>query len=268
MSNTWRQRRKSIFIIILVFLFLSYTAYKVYPYFNVAPTCSDNKQNGDELGVDCGGSCQLTCPTQVIPFNVRFAKAVKTETGLYDLVALVENKNSDKDTSDGNIDYTFNVYDKSGVIIKTVSGTTTVVLGQIFPVIVQNVQIDLGDSGNGLGEVGFQIRNNRSWKKANPIYANSFFQIYDTNFEQNKNNISQLNVTLQNLTTATFRNFPVRVMLYDENNNLIAVNETFVKEVKGKSPEDVIFTWRSPISTAAPKINVYPVITPYTVITK
>jgi hypothetical protein len=266
MSNTWRQRRKNIFILIIVVLLLAYSGYKIYPYFNVAPTCSDNKQNGEELGVDCGGSCQAVCPVEVVPFNIKFAKAVKTENGLYDLAALVENKNTDKDTNGGDVDYTFNVYDKSGSIVKTVTGTTTILLGQIFPVIVQNVQIDLGNSGNDLGDVIFQIKNNRSWEKKDSVFANSFFQVYDTSFEQNKNNISQLSVTLQNLTSATFRNFPVRVMLYDEKNNLIAVNETLIKEAAGKSMKNVIFTWRTPLSSSDPKINVYTIITPYTFI--
>ncbi|MFO0743477.1 MAG: hypothetical protein U0469_00260 [Candidatus Paceibacterota bacterium] len=267
MNSTWRQRRKNTFILIILILVLAYSGYKIYPYLNPVPTCFDKKQNGDELGVDCGGSCQAVCPTQVAAFNIKFAKAIKTEDGLYDLVALVENKNSDKNTVDGSVDYIFNIYDKAGSVIKTVTGTTSLLLGQTFPVIVQNTPIDLGSSGNDIGQVSFQIKdNNKSWKNENSVYASSFFNVYDTRFDQNKNDISQLNVTLQNLTAATFRNFPVRVMLYDDKNNLIGVNETIVKEFGPREMKNVIFTWRNPLNSDNPKVNVYEIITPFTVI--
>ncbi len=38
-------------------------------------TCSDGIQNGDERGIDCGGSCQLKCPTSTkFPGQVIFHK--------------------------------------------------------------------------------------------------------------------------------------------------------------------------------------------------
>lgn len=264
MSLSWRQKRKSIFIVIILFLILAYSAYKIYPYFNVPPSCVDNKQNGTEFGVDCGGSCDKVCPTQVTPFNIKFAKAIESEKGLYDVVALVENKNGDKTTIDGSIDFSFNIYDKSGLLIKTVTGKTMIPIGQAFPVTIQNVAIDLGNSGNAVGDVVLKIDENKSWSLANSLFSNSFFEVIDKNFEQNKNNISQLTITLKNLTNGTFREVPVSVMLYDKNNNLIAVNETILKESKAKSVQDLIFTWRVPLSESDPKVEVYQIVTPFT----
>ena len=34
---------------------------------NIAPTCNDGIQNGDEEGIDCGGSCPDKCDTTVVP---------------------------------------------------------------------------------------------------------------------------------------------------------------------------------------------------------
>ncbi|MEI6352467.1 MAG: hypothetical protein WCO35_00840 [Candidatus Nomurabacteria bacterium] len=268
MNLSWRQKRKNIFILLILVLVLSYSSFKIYPYFNVAPTCSDGKQNGDELGVDCGGSCQLVCPTQVVAFNVRSVLAVKSDKNLYDLVAMIENKNSDKDTIDGNIDYVFSVYDKAGSIIKTISGSTTIPIGQTFPLIVQNVSIDFGNSGNDLSYVSLKILDDKSWQKKDnySVFANNFFKTVDTNFDQNKNNISQLTVTLQNLTTADFKYVPVRVVIYDQKNNLIGLNETIMNESKPKSSQNLIFTWRNPLPVSNPKINVYSIVTPHTLI--
>ncbi len=264
MSLSWRQKRKSIFIVIIIILVLAYSAYKIYPYFNVPPNCFDNKQNGNEFGVDCGGSCEKICPTQVTPFNIKFAKAIESEKGLYDIVALVENKNGDKTTVDGSIDFSFNIYNKYGLLIKTVSGKTMLPIGQTFPVIVQNVSIDLGDSGNAVGDVVLKVQDNKSWSVTNSLFANNFFEAVDTNFEQNKNNISQLTVNLKNLTNGNFRDLPVRVLLYDKNNNLIAINETILRESKAKSTQDLIFTWRVPLLESDPRVEVYQIVTPFT----
>ena len=39
-----------------------------------APTCTDGKKNGDEKGIDCGGSCQILCTTDALTPVVIFAK--------------------------------------------------------------------------------------------------------------------------------------------------------------------------------------------------
>ena len=265
MNSSWRQSRKFAFIATFILVIIGLVAYKVYPYINKPATCFDNKQNGDERGSDCGGSCKLVCVTDVIPLDVKYAKAVATDAGLYDLAALVENRNKDKDTHDGNIDYTFFVYDKSGSVIKTIPGSVTIPLGQTFPIIVQNVPITLS-AGNDISNVVLKIENNKPWQAQDSAYANSFLKVTNIDFKRNFNNISQLKVSVKNLTKAYFRNIPVNVLLFDSNHNLIATNSTILKDIQSSGSEDVVFTWRSPLSLTDPKIEVYPVITPYTYI--
>jgi hypothetical protein len=265
MNSSWRQSRKIAFIFVIIIIISGLLAYKIYPYFNKPATCFDSKQNGDERGVDCGGSCKLICTTDVIPLDVKYAKAVSSDIGLYDIAALIENRNKDKDTSDGSIDYAFLIYDKSGSIIKTISGSTTLPLGQSFPVVIQNVPIALS-AGNSITNVVLNISNNKPWQAQDSTYANSFFKVANIDFKRNFNNISQLKVSVTNLTKAYFRNVPVSVLVFDSNHNLIATNETILKEVQAGESKDVVFTWRSPLSIDNPKIEVYPVVTPYTYI--
>lgn len=265
MNSSWRQSRKTAIITVIILIIFGILAYKVYPYFNKPATCFDGKQNGDEKGTDCGGSCKLVCLIEVIPLNVKYAKAVQTDAKLYDLVALIENKNKDKNTNDGKIDYTFLVYDKSGSIIKTISASTTIPIGQIFPIIIQNVPIDLS-AGNNISNVVLNISNNKSWQAEDKAYSNTFFKIKNLDFKQNLNNISQLKVSLLNLTKAYFRDVPVGVLLFDSNNNIIATSETVLKEIKASETKEVVFTWRNILSVTDPRIEVYPIVTPYTYI--
>ena len=267
MQDSWRTRRKNIFISILAIIVIAILIYKSYPYLNPGPTCSDKIMNGDETGIDCGGSCSLICPVDILPIEVRLARAVQVENGLYDLIAFVENKNGDKSPDSGNISYTFTIYDKAGSIIKTVNGTTSLPVGQTFPIIVQNVPIDLNSSGNSISRVLFTINDiKESWKKVDSRYAINFFRVDGSNYEDNKNNISQLSVTLKNLTKATFRDVPVRTTLTDTNGNIIAVNETIIKEVKPSETVYPVFTWRIPLGVQDPKVNVYTIVTPETYI--
>jgi hypothetical protein len=47
------------------------------------PTCFDGRNNQDELGVDCGGSCAIFCPAQVLGPVVRWSRMFEVTTGLY-----------------------------------------------------------------------------------------------------------------------------------------------------------------------------------------
>lgn len=265
MDSSWRQSRKAIFITIILIIILSILSIKIYPYFNKPATCFDAKQNGDEKGIDCGGSCKMICITDVIPFNVKISKAIPVSDGMYDLLALVENKNKDKDTEDGKIDYTFNVYDRSGSVIKSISGSTTIPLGQTFPVLIQNVSIPIS-AGNSISNVIFNISDNKTWKSEDSVYSKTFFKVVDTDYKQNYNNITQLKINLKNLSKASFRNIPVYVLLYDSNHNIIATNSSNIKEILGSATKDLVLTWRTPLDIEDPKIEIYPIITPFTYI--
>lgn len=267
MDISWRKRRKSIFIYIFVFLVLLFSFYKLYPYLNPPPSCSDSKQNGDETGIDCGGSCNLICPNEVLPLEVKFARAVESEKGLYDLIAFVENKNKDRNVQDSKINYTFSIYDKSGSVIKTITGEAEVPVAQTFPVVVQNVPIDFGNSGNSVSKTAFSIdAPSKNWVKVNPVFGNVFFKVESANFVKKNNNMSQLSIKLKNTTKVTFRNISIKITLTSGQGNIVGINDTFLPEVKPNETKELNFTWRNPIDIDNPKIDVYPIVTPNTIL--
>lgn len=263
MSYSWRKRRQRMFIYPISLILLAFIFYKSYPYIFPAPSCYDGKLNGDEAGIDCGGSCELSCHNEIIPLDIKFARALKQGEDLYDLIAMIQNKNSNKNVKDNIIGYTFNIYDKAGSLLKSIKGYTPLPVGQTFPIIVQNIPLDLSSSGNSISKVVMDVNLiNDSWLKVDTIFTNNFFTILSTNFEQNKNNVSQLSISLKNKTKATFRNVPVRITLEDDRGNFVGVNETFIKEIKGDESIDLSFTWRDIIPLNDPKISVYPIVTP------
>ena len=265
MQDSWRKRRQKAFIWTFTILILAFVFYKAYPYLNPAPTCFDGKLNGDEFGIDCGGGCELVCNNEVAPLEVKYARAVKTEENLYDIVAMIQNNNRDRNIKDNTVNYKFSIYDRAGRVVSTLYASSTLPVGQTFPVIIQNVPLDIESSGNSISKVIAEIYFNAvDWVKVDPVFANNFFETDSVSFVQNRNGISQLSITLKNLTKATFRNVPVRVTLEDDIGNFIALNETLMTQINPSGNANLVFTWRVPLDTQNPKVTVYPIVSPST----
>lgn len=264
MQDSWRVRRKRTIIYTIVIILLAFIFYKTYPYIFPKPTCFDNKQNGLEEGIDCGGACQLICATAILPVEIKTARIIETEKDLYDLVAIIQNKNIDKEPASGLMDYKFSIYDKAGVLLKTLNISSQLMLGQTFPVIIQNLPLKLSTSGNSISKVVVEaVPNGQDWLKVDQVFAKNFLSVNTVDFKRDFNNISQLTVTLNNLTKAKFEDIPIRVTLKDKLGNFIAVNETILKNIEPSGTADVVFTWRIPLAEENPEVEVYPIITPF-----
>ena len=78
---SWAARRRLIIsfivggVLILLLIFIGYkTFYRI-------PTCTDNKENQDETGIDCGGSCK-PCKVKIIPSAISNSTYDSKLTGL------------------------------------------------------------------------------------------------------------------------------------------------------------------------------------------
>ncbi|HEV8666356.1 MAG TPA: hypothetical protein VN665_00715, partial [Candidatus Paceibacterota bacterium] len=93
MALSWSGRRQLMYygvgLVILAVLFYVVWA----SFFNAAPTCFDNKQDGTELGVDCGGSCSLLCQDTARQPTVQWARPFQTGAGIYTAAAYIQNNN-------------------------------------------------------------------------------------------------------------------------------------------------------------------------------
>src|SRR5271157_2786511 len=121
---TWAFKRKFFYAAIVV-VFLAVSGFLIiYPHLNQAPTCTDGKQNGDETGIDCGGSCPLACTFQVNQISIRWARSFEVVPGRYNAVAYLVNSN--KNTAIEKINYRFRFADKDNIYIGKREGSTYV----------------------------------------------------------------------------------------------------------------------------------------------
>ena len=100
---------------VLVLFFAVFGFLIISPNFNKALTCTDGIQNGNETGVDCGGSCPNACLSQVDSVSVLWARAFQVIPGRYNAVAYIVNHN--KNTAVQKISYRFRFSDANNFYI-------------------------------------------------------------------------------------------------------------------------------------------------------
>src|SRR5690242_17585608 len=110
--NPWASHRKSVVFLIVFLAVVVLVAIPSYFALQNKPSCFNNKQDGDETGIDCGGGCQLICTPEILPLIARGdARLLKIASSTYEVVILVENPNILGTVA--RAPYSFNIY--SGV---------------------------------------------------------------------------------------------------------------------------------------------------------
>jgi hypothetical protein len=249
----WNTRRKILYGVATSSIVLALSMYLLRDTIFPVPTCSDKKQNGYEIGVDCGGSCQLRCQSEVVPLSTLWARALKTPEGAYDLVAMVSNKNVDNASLKST--YMFTAYDSSGVIIATTTGRITTPIDGDFPIIMQGVPLPKTPETLSLS----LFDGPHYTVTENP--TSPTLRISNIRYEAGA--IPRVYALLQNTKRVEVRNLPVHVVLYDENNNAYAVGTTFVETLDKEQSREIVFTWNAPLASTPVKIRIYPLFNPF-----
>jgi hypothetical protein len=109
-----------------------------------APSCFDGRQNQDEEGVDCGGSCGNIClPSDIRPITLSGeAQLFSAGGGLWGVLFWPQNPNPNYAVID--FSYSVKIYDPSGSVLKTLTGNSFLYAGEIKYINIP--AIDLGAS--------------------------------------------------------------------------------------------------------------------------
>lgn len=249
----WQTRRKLAYAFAL---FIATTAITIFLFRNIifpTPTCFDKKQNGFEVGIDCGGVCTLRCSSEVAPLTTLWSRALKISSSTYDLVAMISNKNIDN-ASQG-ISYKFNIYNAKGVLIQEIIGKTLAPVDGDFPVIKQSVKINEEPK-----EVTLEIEDSPHYK-VNEKPTSPTLRILNERYEAG--GVPRVYVTIMNTKRITINNLQVRTVLFDQYNNAYAVGETLIPRLDKEQVKEISFTWNSPLSYSPTRIKVYPIFDPF-----
>jgi len=256
---TWALRRQIIYILALV-IFLSGLGYLIIsPHLEKPPTCTDGKQNGDETGIDCGGSCPLACVSQVDNISVIWSRAFKVVPGRYNAVAYLENHN--KNVAINKIKYRFRFADKNNVYIGKREGSAYIPPSGKFAIFEPAIN------------VGYSI----------PVYVNFEFTEEPVWVTVPQNKIDQLKVSVSNIVLSGENTSPVLsavvknnslfnipdmdliAILYDANHNAISTSRTYLQNVLGEESRSIGFTWPEPFYGKVVETEIIPMFNIFSV---
>ena len=240
---TWAFKRQIFYIIILVLFFSIFGFLIAYPSLNKAPTCTDGKQNGNETGIDCGGSCPNACLTQVDQVDVLWARAFRVIPGRYNAVAYLVNHN--KNTAVQKINYRFRFADANNIYIGKREGSTFIPPGSNFAVFEPGI-----DVGNSIPVyVSFEFTSVPVWLQVSQEKINQLKILVSDIELKDEASSPRLSATVKNNSLYFIPNVDVITILYDINGNAVSTSRTYLNQLSPLQTADINFTWQEPFSS-------------------
>ena len=234
----WSQKRKTLFVLVFAGAVILLVAYPAYLLTHRTPTCFDQKQNGTETGIDCGGGCALACLADIKAPLVVWAKAFYLGGPYYDLGAYVENPNTESGVK--SVRYAFRVFDREGKVLVEKKGVTEIVPGAVFVLFEPNIVI----AGNpDRVEVSFDQGDLSRWIKAR--VSSSIIVPKNQNLK-NTDTKPRFEAVLMNTDLVnSVANLTVSAIIYDAQRSPVAISRTFVDNIQKGGEESIFFTWPS-----------------------
>ncbi len=220
--------------------------------FNKAPSCTDNRQNGGETGVDCGGSCTRACSADTLAPVVSFARALSVSDGRTDLIASVENPN--RTLAAKAVPFTASFYDVNGNEIGKKTGTF-----DIPPDSAVALYVPAAYGGRtGVARTFLSIDAPPQWYRlTSPLHT---LVVGDSRFS-GADDAPRVVTTVTNPTVTTIPQTKLIVTVFDAAGNAIAASQTVVPPLLPEGTAEAIFTWTTPFSAPGITIKVVPVVT-------
>lgn len=250
---TWALRRQIFYVLVLVLFFAALGYLVIHPFFNKAPTCTDNKQNGTETGVDCGGSCSRACINQVDEISVLWSRAFRVVPGRYNAVAYLVNHN--ENTAVNKINYKFRFADKNNIYIGKRDGTAYIPPSGSFAIF--EPAIDIGNSIPVY--TTFEFTQVPDWVTVSQEKINQIKVLVSNINLIDENTSPKLSATVKNDSLFIIPEVNITAILYDASGNAISTSHTFLDVLNSGEVKDLNFTWPEPFSAPIIAKEIIPV---------
>ena len=249
---SWATKRKIIYFSGLTFLTFLFVFIPLFFYYKQPPTCTDGKRNGDELGPDCGGICPELCVEQMGDLLIHWSRAFKVSDGVYDVVALLENPNEEAGLSE--LIYKFKLYDGENILVEERFGKTFVNPKERFVVFESGIQ-----TGERIPKRVFaELFKEYKWMKPE-VDSQDIPDIQVRNQRMENLDVKpRLRASIENKSPFTAYDIELTAILFDKDDNAMAVSSTFIDKLSQYESKDISFTWREPFLTFPVKIDIIP----------
>ena len=213
-----------------------------------APTCFDGKQNGDEAGTDCGGSCQLLCRAESLPLLLKGdPRILSVASSTYEVVVLVENPNNNAEIERAG--YLIKLYDADGLIpVKEITGETYAPKASAFAVFEGPFTLEAGV---------IPKRATLEWLKETLVWKKDARSVPDLRVKESalskEDSSPRLDAVIENLSLEKVSNIDLVALVSDEGGNVFAASKTFIDTLEPGEAASAVFTWPQPF--AVPSVS-------------
>lgn len=253
----WAERRRLAYMS-GVLLFLGLVAFFIYhKATSVPPTCFDNKKNGGETNIDCGGTCLQYCPNELSDPKVRWVRSFEITPGFVHAVAYIEH--SYPTAAAQKVNYQFKLYDDKNSIITERVGSTY--LGPMGKSAIVETLIPVGNSA--VATTRFSFLPPIPWEKSDPKFSQVVIKT-DRSLLESFSGGTRLTVVLDNQSRYSFSSVDAVALLYDERDNVITASKILVPIIPALGKQTIYFTWPTKFDTKTvrtieviPRFNVY-----------
>lgn len=229
----WSVKRRLIYLGLVIVFFALIGAGLWYRY-QPAASCSDNKKNQNELGVDCGGPCARVCSFEVRPVQDVWSRLFNIDDTRWDEVTLVKNPNRDYAARD--LGYRIRVFDINDVLVTTREGKIFLNPGESFFIYQGRLEI-----GNRVPKrASFEITSGPVWQRLDRgavVYPKVTYKSFTSG------PTPLLVATIENESLKTLSDVSVSAVLSDADENALAVSSTLVEKLEPREKQEVVFTW-------------------------
>ncbi len=248
---SWAHRRQLMYgSIVFIFLALVIGIPTYFIFFNNTPTCFDGKMNGDEIQVDCGGSCERACSHEVLPEPiVSWSRPFSVARGLHNLVAYVQNPNVNYTAEP--IPYIFLVYDIENVLLGVREGYARVPPTKTFPIFEPAFDAGTRQPAKAV----FEFTAPAVWNRFET--AKPELEVIDERV-LNATSSPMIKATLLNKTINKYTNVEVVAIIYNKEGNAFASSKTVVDIIRGNSEAPLVFTWPIGFTEEVSKVEIIP----------
>lgn len=205
--------------------------------FYVPPTCMDGSKNGDEKGIDCGGSCKKLCTSDALNPAILWSKIFNISGEVYSAVAYVENPNIN--SKNVRATYQFRIYDENHELIIIREGETRIPKGKKFVVFEPGIVLKNAKPES----TEFQFLSFSEWEKdlaVEPDLTVTYGTILGST------TAPYLEGKIINNSLETVPEVELSVLVLDDKENVIGASKTFVDNLRGNTSQDFVFTWQRP----------------------
>jgi len=246
---SWASRRRTLyigsfiaFVVIVLGFFIFGTVYQ-------KPTCFDDKQNGDEAGVDCGGSCQRVCSFESVDPVVLWSRFFEVAPSTYNAVALIENPNTNAQAY--NVNYSLKLRDAENVLVYERKGVVDIPPERILPIFESNIVV--GERIPLRSE--FSLDKVENWQQV--VGERAPVRISDTDLSR-VDTEPRLTAVVENISDGIIEDIVLVAILSDDEGNAVAFSQTVLSRLTISQKVPIVFTWRQQFTTEVSFIDIIP----------